>query len=304
MQDTSLPADLRDWVTNHLGDGDLSAVTDVSWSRSDSAARSRVWHVTTGQAMAYLKVSPSVRDYGREVHGYGFAARALAGHQAPRLLAADPDLRAILTSPLPGRIVRGLPLAADEEPRLHELAGRLLRRWHDHSEPVTDQQRQAIMASVADQADEAAACLERTAGSLTGGQRALVQRVRWELPDLAEDLPLAYRHGDYNTRNWLWHPDHGHGLIDFEMSAPGIAVEDLVWLSAAVWANRADLKAAFLAGYARRFSTAEARALPLLAARLAVSYLATGLTQHDHALIERGQRVLAELERDQERDPG
>lgn len=304
MQDTSLPADLRDWVTDHLGVGDLSAVTDVSWSRSDSAVRSRVWHVATRETGAYLKVSPSVGVYGREVHGYEFAARAVPAHQAPRLLAADPDLRALLSSPLPGRIVRGLPLPLDDERRLHEQAGRLLRRWHDHSEPVTDQQRQVILASVADQADDAGACLERTAGSLTVGQRTLVQRVCGELPTLAEDVPLVFRHGDYNTRNWLWHPAHGHGLIDFEMSAPGIAVEELVWLSAAVWANRADLEAAFLAGYGRRFSTAEAWALPLFAARLAVSYLATGLTNNDHVLIERGQRVLAEWERDSGRHPG
>jgi hypothetical protein len=303
MQDTSLPADLRDWVTHHLGIGDLSAITDVSWSRHDSAARSRVWRVAGGPTAAYLKVSPSVGVYSREVRGYEFAARAVPAQQAPRVLAADPYLRAMLSSPLPGRIVRGLPLSPDEERRVHQQAGRLLRRWHDHSEPSTDEQRQVILASVADQADEAAACLERTAGSLTVGQRTLVQRVSCELPQLAEELPLVFRHGDYNTRNWLWHPEYGHGLIDFEMSAPGIAVEELAWLSAAVWSNRADLKAAFLVGYGRRFSPAEVCALPLFGARLAVSYLATGLAKNDDVLIERGQRVLAELARDAERDP-
>jgi aminoglycoside phosphotransferase (APT) family kinase protein len=154
------------------------------------------------------------------------------------------------------------------------------------------------MGSVAEQAAEAAVCVERTAELLTPGQRVLVERVCCELPGLAEDLPLVYRHGDYNTRNWMWHPHHGHGLIDFEMAALGIAVEELVWLSAAVWAHRRDLKAAFLAGYARRFSAAEVLALRLLAARLAVSYLATGLTDNNAVLAERGSRVLAELERD------
>jgi Ser/Thr protein kinase RdoA (MazF antagonist) len=295
-KDASLPADLRNWVTTRMGE--LTAVTDMSWSRIASVVRSRVWQVAAGETEAFLKVSAGTDEFAREVHGYAFAARALGAHQAPRLLAVDADLRVILTAPLPGRIVRGLPLAVDEEHRLHESAGRLLRRWHDHSEPISAQQRPAILASVADQADEAAVCLERTAGSLTAGQRVLVQRACRELPELAEDLPLVYRHGDYNTRNWMWHPDHGHGLIDFELAAPGIAIEELVWLSAAVWANRRDLKAAFLAGYARPFSTAEARALPLFATRLAVSYLATGLTENNAVLIERGQRALADLERD------
>jgi hypothetical protein len=74
-----------------------------------------------------LKVSPSIRAYHREVRGYAFTACVLPAGQAPRLLAADPDRQAILTSPLPGRIVRGLPFPADEERRLHEQAGRLLR---------------------------------------------------------------------------------------------------------------------------------------------------------------------------------
>lgn len=156
---------------------------------------------------------------------------------------------------------------------MHELAGRLLRRWHDQSGPAPEQDREAIRASMADQATEVAACLENTAGHLDDEQRALVQCVARELPELADDLPAVYQHGDYSTRNWLWDRDHGHGLIDFAMSGNGIAVEEFVWLCTAGWATRPDLKAAYLAGYGRTLSDTDERTLRLLVTRLGVSYL-------------------------------
>ncbi|MEU2209743.1 phosphotransferase [Streptomyces hygroscopicus] len=109
---------------------------------------------------------------------------------------------------------------------------------------------------------------------------------------------MAYRHGDYSPRNWLWDEAAGHhSLIDFEESAPGIAVEDLVWLCGAAWPIRPDLRAAFLTGYGRPLSSTEQRALVLLTARLGVSYLSTGLTKTDTVLIDRGHTVLQHLVR-------
>jgi len=284
--DAHVPADLRQWVVERLPG--VATITDVSWPRGDS----RVWRVATDSAAAFVKLSPSPANYTREVRGFEYAARALATHEAPRLLAADPDLLAIMSSPLPGRIVRGLSLDVAEEQRVHERAGQLLRRWHDHSGPISAPVRDAIMASVADQAAEAAACVDRAGEHLTQGQRALVRRVCRELPELAEELPLVDRHGDYATRNWLW--GHDLGLIDFEQFAPGIAAEELVWLSAALWSTRSDLKSAFLSGYGP-LSEAEQQALPLFAARLAVSYFTTGITKQEPALVERGQFVLTRL---------
>jgi hypothetical protein len=57
----------------------------------------------------------------------------------------------------------GLCLTAEVESRGHDLVGRLLRRWHDLPEPASARARELIMASVAEQAEEVAACLERTA---------------------------------------------------------------------------------------------------------------------------------------------
>ncbi len=123
-----------------------------------------------------------------------------------------------------------------------------------------------------------------------------MQQVVLELPRLAENLPVVYRHGDYSPRNWLWDAQHGtHSLIDFEQAGPGIAVEDCVWLHGAVWPTRPDLKTAFLSGYGRELSTVEQQALPLLTARLAVSYLTTGITKQDPVLIDRGRTALEHL---------
>ncbi|MGH3799935.1 MAG: aminoglycoside phosphotransferase family protein [Pseudonocardiaceae bacterium] len=284
-----LPADLRRWVTHQLPG--LATVVDVSWPHGCS----RVWRVASSTDEVYVKLSPTPEDYPREVHAYEHAAR-FAPHEVPRLLATDPGLRAIMTSPLSGLVVRGLCLTAEVESRVHELAGRLLRRWHDLPEPASGRAREVIMASVAEQAHEAAACLGRTAEHLTDAQHALVQQVSRELPRLAEDFPVVFRHGDYSPRNWLWDAERGtHGLIDFEQSDHGVAVEDFVWLSGAVWPTRPDLKTVFLAGYGRRLSDTEWRALPLLTARLAVSYLNSGITKQEPVLVERGRTALTHL---------
>ncbi|WP_411147047.1 aminoglycoside phosphotransferase family protein [Streptomyces sp. x-80] len=289
---TLLPADLREWVADQLSG--LTSATDASWPRNDS----RVWRVHSDTGAAFVKLSPTAADFAREVRAYEYAARTLADDEAPCLLAADPGLLAIMTSPLPGRVVRGLTLEAEEEHRVHELAGRLLSRWHGHSTLGTVRTRESVGASMAGQADEAGACLERIAEHLTDAQRALVQRVTRELPQLAERLPTVFRHGDYSPRNWLWDDENGtHSLIDFEKSGHGIAVEDLVWLCGALWPTRPDLKRAFLTGYGRKLSSTEQQVLLLLTARLAVSYLHAGSTKHEPVLVERGRTVLADLVR-------
>ena len=284
---TPLPDDLLAWIAGHLPG--VEQAGDVSWPRADS----RVWRVAAGPAVAFVKLSPTWTDYQREILGFDFAARALAVHEAPRLLAADPGLLAILSSPLPGWVVRGLALEPAVEHRVHALAGELLRRWHDRSTPATEQDRQAVRESFQEQAQEAAFCLKNVGGRLSRGQRLLVQAAAADLPGLAADLPLVYRHGDYSTRNWLWDADTGrHGLIDFAMARHGLAVEEFVWLCGAVWATRPDLRNTYLAAYGRTLSDVEDRLLQLLTTRLGVSYLNTGLTRERPDLAERGHLIL------------
>ena len=296
-----VPLDLRRWIDTHLPG--VREITDVSWSRESS----RVWRVTTTATAAFVKLSPTAQDFDREVAGYAYAGRVLTDHEAPRLAAADPDLLAILSTPLPGEVVRGLRMTVTEERRMHELAGRLLRRWHDHSDPATGHHRQVLHTAMTRQAREAADCLATTTAHLDHTQRALVTAASQELTELAERLPVVYRHGDYSTRNWLWDADTpdggGHGLIDFAMAEHGVAVDEFVWLSGAVWATRPDLEAAYLTGYGRPLSPVEQRLLRLLTTRLGVSYLNAGLEQNRPELVERGHLILTRMSHDHRSRP-
>ncbi|MFB8243381.1 aminoglycoside phosphotransferase family protein [Kitasatospora purpeofusca] len=281
------PPELRDWAAGHLPGLDTSE--DRSWPRSTSL----VWRVGAGERDAYVKISPSTLDFEREVAGYAFAEAHLDPWQAPRLLAADPHLRAILSSALPGRVVRDLPLRAATELRLYEDAGRLLRRWHDASTPATDADRATVRSDTKDKAQEAADCLEHLAPHLAADRLALVDAASKELADLAERLPLVYRHGDYETRNWLFDEASGrHGLIDFATAAHGIAASEFVWLSGAVWPRRPELREAYFTGYGRGLTTEENRLLQLLTVRLGASYLRNGLAKDRPDLVARGHLVL------------
>ncbi|WP_433464011.1 hypothetical protein [Spirillospora sp. CA-128828] len=126
----SLPADLHRWLADHLPD--VAATTDASWPRTES----RVWRLEASTTTAYVKISPSADSYTREMNAYQHAAAALDHDEAPQLIATDPDLRAILTAALSGSVVRDLSLAPAAEVQVHQLAGRLLRRWHDYPAPV------------------------------------------------------------------------------------------------------------------------------------------------------------------------
>lgn len=287
MTTKSLPTELHDWVAGHLPG--LDASEDRSWPRSNSL----VWHVSAGNRDGYVKISPSDLDYEREVAGYAYAAVHLARWEAPQLLAADPHLRAILSSPLPGRVVRDLPLETGIELRLHEDAGRLLRRWHDASDPGTHADRAAVHADMQEQAREAADCVKDIATHLTAAQRTLVEAASKELADLAAPLPLVYRHGDYATRNWLYDQATGrHGLIDFQAAAHGVAASEFVWLFGALWSLRPDLREAYFTGYGRPLTPDEDRLLLLLTVRLGVSYLRSGLIQNRTELVARGHLAL------------
>jgi len=291
---TSLPPDLQQWADRHLPGPDRATVTDASWPRGDS----RIWKATTPSTAAFVKMYPSTARYGRELRGCEHAARALTADEAPHVIAANEELRSVILTALPGQVVRGLALQKAEEERVHRLAGRLLRRWHDAPTPISATSRTDIMTAITDQADEAAVCLDRVGDRLSPAERDLVRKVSTELVGIAQNLPLAYRHGDYSPRNWLWDAAAGHhSIIDFEESAPGIAVEDLVWLHGAAWPDRPDLRRAFLTGYGRDLTQSEERALLLLTVRLGVSYLSTGLAKDDPVLVDRGHTVVGRMAR-------
>ncbi|MFJ1751824.1 aminoglycoside phosphotransferase family protein [Kitasatospora sp. NPDC088134] len=288
MSRSPLPPALLAWAAERLP-GPVG-VADCSWPR----ATSRVWRLDGPDGTAaYLKISPDERAYDRETAGYAYAARVLTQGQSPRLLAADPLLRALLTSALPGRVVRDLPLERGAEVRLHEDAGRLLRRWHDHSGTGIAADRQAVREAMEARAREADECRTALAGQVPGEVLALVADAAAEIPGLTDRLPLRFLHGDYATRNWLVDTVGGrHGLIDFEQARYGVVVEEFVWLFGALWPTRPDLRDAFFTGYGRPLDGVEERLLVLLTVRLGASYLRTGLREGREDLQQRGRLAL------------
>lgn len=289
--DAPLPVELRQWVSQQLRG--LATVTDVSWPRDNS----QVWRVTTDAAQAYVKISPTQQDFAREVHAYHHAATALGPDEAPRLLATEPDLRAILTTPVAGVITKNLALQIEQEVLVHELAGRLLGLWQaQQPSQISESARDEAIKSVIARADEAAVQLERGAHLLTDIQRAIVEQACHELPHLAAMLPLAFKHGDFQPRNWMWDTDRSTlALLDFEKARYGIAIEDFMWLFATTWPVHPRLKTACLTGFGRSLNDAEHRALTLFTALAAMSYVNAGITLRDQELVSKAQVAFGHL---------
>lgn len=142
-----IPENLHRWAARYLAGSTWA--TDVSWPRSTS----QVWRVE-GKTAVYAKISPSRPALDREIRAYRYARTALPPGAAPRMIAYDVDKLTLLTSAVPGAVVRGLPLAGDDGLHVHRLAGSLVRRWHDHEDSASDSARVTISAAMAAQATE------------------------------------------------------------------------------------------------------------------------------------------------------
>lgn len=266
--------------------GPPAAITDKSWPREGS----RVWELTSvGGERFYIKQHQSQRFHEREVTAYRRWVPALGTGRAPRLLAADPGLRAVLITALPGQVARGPHIPQADEPEIHRQAGILLRRLHSASLAT------AIPGTgrVAARAEEHIA----RAGALLSGEDAeLVRYHAAHLLQCAQRLPAVPTHGDAQPKNYLWDPGSRQlALIDFERAEPGPAVRDLVRLQYGVWNGKPFLRNAFLDGYGRALTADEESALRDLAALDAVSAIWWGSANSDADIMTRGYRTLAQL---------
>lgn len=261
-------------------------VTDRSWPRDGS----RVWEVTTeDEQHLYLKQHQSERFHSREVAAYRRWIPVLGAGRAPRLLASDPDLRAILITAVPGRVALAPYVCEADEPEIYRQAGMLLRRLHD---AATGESASGI-GRVADRADRHIT----QAGALLAPEDAeLVRYHAAHLKETAQVLPAVPTHGDAQARNILWDSGLRHvALIDFERAEPGLAVRDFVRLEYGAWDGRPRLHEAFLDGYGRLLTTEEESALRDLAALDAASAIQWGAANDDPDIMTRAYRTLARL---------
>ncbi|MFI1312402.1 phosphotransferase [Streptomyces albidoflavus] len=272
--------------------GRIAQWTDTSWAREES----RVWRVHGVQGGTwYVKVHQNERFHRREVQALRTWARQL-GAAAPRLVAADETLRAVVLTAAPGRPLHGAVLAPGRERQIFQRIGSLARRIHQASPP------RAAPAGSGPAIAKADRHLAGARSHLRPGDEDFVR----ELVRQAEGLPpleWVETHGDFQLRNILMTPDAAEeadnrevvvAVIDFERSEPGPAVRDLVRLSDA-WSGRPDLFEAFLAGYGRPLTATEQARVVIDAALDSVSGIAYGAAHRDPELVERGLRTLARL---------
>jgi Ser/Thr protein kinase RdoA (MazF antagonist) len=266
--------------------GPLATVADRSWPRDGS----RVWELTgTNGKRYYLKQHQSQRFHEREVTAYHLWTPALGAGRAPRLLAADASLRAVLISALPGQIACCPHITEGDEPEIHRQAGMLLLRLHSASTGT------AVPGTgrVAARAEEH---ITRAGTLLTAEDAQLVRYHAARLTETARHLPTVPTHGDAQPKNLLWDArTRRAALIDFERAEPGLAVRDLVRLEHSAWDGKPHLRDAFLAGYGRTLTADEESALLDLSALDAASAIQWGSANNDTGIMTRGYRTLARL---------
>ena len=282
---TGLPPDLARIASQAIGK--ITAVTDRSWARPDSA----VWQVTSGSGSSwFVKRHQSPLFHHREVTAYRHWTGALGPSRAPALAAADEQALAIIITSMPGQPVNGMALSAADEREAHHQAGVLLRRFHQAAPPAGNP------AST----DRATARVEehlRRAGEmLSSPQIHLVRRAADHLQRGARSLPAVPTHGDAQPRNWIWdHATRQLAFIDYERAEPAPAVRDLVRLEYGPWDHRPDLREAFLDGYGRVLCDTETEALRCLAALDALSGIQWGTANNDPEVTNRAWRTFERL---------
>ncbi|MGY1440092.1 phosphotransferase [Streptomyces reniochalinae] len=266
--------------------GRIVSWTDTSWVREGS----RVWraHGAAGGTW-YVKVHQGDRFHAREVGAYRTWVPRL-GAAAPRLVAADSRLRAVVVTAAPGRPLHGTVPSSREQQVLFRRIGALAAAIHTSAPP------QPGPAPGDMQLEKIEHHLRRARPHLGPGDEDFL-RVRAGRARELPDVECVATHGDFQLRNLLCAEDGGLAVIDFERSEPGPAVRDLVRLSDA-WAGRPDLYDAFLTGYGRTLTLVEEERLTVDSALDALSGIQYGAAHGDPELLERGLRTLARLRAD------
>ncbi|MCG7522905.1 phosphotransferase [Streptomyces sp. OfavH-34-F] len=262
--------------------GRIATWTDVSWARMES----RVWRAGGAEGGTwYVKVHQNERFHQREVAAYRGWALTL-GPAAPRLVAADAQLRAVVITAVGGRPLHGATYTPEQQRHIFHRIGQLAAAIHTSAPP-----RPAASLPPAGKVERH---LNGARPHLTLGDEDFI-RTTVERATGLPALDAVPTHGDFQLRNLRW--DEAAEVlyvIDFERSEEGPAVRDFVRLSDA-WHGRPDLLAAVLEGYGRPFTPDEEAHLMALSVMDAVSGLSYGTAHGDPELVERGQRTLARL---------
>ncbi|MFH9561249.1 phosphotransferase [Streptomyces globisporus] len=262
--------------------GRITAWTDVGWPREESRVY-RAFGAEGGEW--YVKIHQSDRFHRREVDALRSWVPGL-GAAAPRLVAADPALRAVVLTAVGGRTLHGAVHPPERQRRIFHRIGQLAAAIHDSAPPQPAADTLPL--------GKVERHLSGALPHLAPGDEEFIRATTASAADLVllETVPT---HGDFQLRNLRW--DESADVlyvIDFERSEPGPAVRDFVRLSDA-WHGQPELFQALMDGYGRPFTPEEEAQFTVLSVLDAVSGIAYGTTHGDPELVERGLRTLARL---------
>lgn len=281
IAELSLPIELVPFVQDRLGD--VRVVADLSWPYEGS----EVYRVRDHHGSDHI-LKRLINDtfWVRETAGYAWAS-ALARDEAPQLEAADPHLRVVVTTFLPGVLLKDVYLDPARSVQVYRQIGVLLRRLHDSAAPVADS---SVIDRLVAQTDTH---IEQTEAELDEAQGDRVHRAAQDLAALAASMPAVPTHGDFWERNLLIDPDSDRvAVIDFERAALAPAVRDLLRLETGVFARSAAARDAFYSGYGRDLTPVEIAALRAWTVLDALSALAWALAHNDNHLLGRARGIL------------
>ncbi|HVH99274.1 MAG TPA: aminoglycoside phosphotransferase family protein [Enhygromyxa sp.] len=269
---------IEQWVAQQLG-------PSGPWVRLDAMRGSTaVFGLTTSDGQErVVKQFRSARAYEQEhraLSRWFGAQERLGGARVPKLIAAAPELAALILERLPGT---ALDNDAEAAPDVHRAAGRFLAALHQL--PWVDD----------DPLPLADALVRRTGAWLRQAplepEQARVVERHGPRPELFSGARRVPCHRDFAPRNWLW--DGGRlSVLDFEHARSDLALVDMTKLCVGAWSQRPALAAAFFAGYGRSPSDLEREQLRALVVLHGVASLAWGHARDDVELITEGRRAL------------
>ncbi len=290
-QPAELPAELRPWVYQMVGE------YVGCWHSSSKQDASRAWRILRSSGTSYfVKVLPNPAFFHREVFALRRVVSVLGQGQAPRLVAANAHLCAVVTTGLRGAVASTLSLSHTDEYALHRQAGQLIRRLHDAT-PTSALPKAPASTFIHHAVTTLEILLQRVSRLLSDDEEALIRKLAAVLagPEMSQ-LPTAYCHGDNRPRNWSWHNSQKSvALLNFECCEKNLRLRDTVRLAYGPWIHRDDLREAYLDGYGQDLTDVERAALPAFAALDALNRLRFGHVALDTEAILRARVALAHL---------
>jgi Ser/Thr protein kinase RdoA (MazF antagonist) len=245
------------WLDRTLGT--FSALEGLDVHPRKAARGQSVTRVEDGEGRTWILKRAGQRDEWRaEDRAYRHWVPAMRD-RAPTMLASDADLLTLLVGELTGR-------RADPRDRsTSRRAGRALRGLHDAVPPRPEPDRAREHT-----AERVARLLHRSAEVWTPRDTSFLREQHARLQRLPRGMQVPC-HGDYGAHNWVVDHDGTLRIIDFGTSRWQVPAWDLAKLFMRPWWGRPRLASAFLRGYGRLLTPAEAE---FVEARLAIDALA------------------------------